>query len=922
MTTAPFELLFTQRTGHSLDVLSFRGKESLSKLYSFDVRCLCATDLLNPSGASTEPTRSPLLEERVILRMPHGHHGLAGGTRYVSGIVAAIAPEGQAVPTGLSTAPSQFWRIRIVPALWLAKHRVRSRIFQDLSVPEIVSQILGGHEYGSALGPTYLAWSLDRSQYAKRSYCMQYQESDFAFVRRILSEEGIIWFFEHGDATTEPAHETMVLLDEASQYKPLVLGTSLGTSPATLELSSVQPGAMLTSPLASFERKQEVRPNALLLRDYDYRRPLLDATASAPSQSLSSARYANRGDAKEEWWNWESKSRGSASATNDVDGDGSPDGVYLQSGESREGGATAGSALTEAEHDAHVGQQLRVYEHRSAMGATRAERIGEGEREWVDDERAARRLQAHRRNANRAKGSGVCRQMSPGHVFKLRNLAGNPGNLELDMGYVVTNVVHYGNAHGLLHPAADSQAIASLNDMGLALIYRNSFECVPANLPYRPKQRRKKRQELFESATVVGPAGNEVHTDKLGRIKVQFHWDLKGSKNENSSCWMRVMQNWTGTSFGAQFLPRVGSEVLVSFREGDHDRPIVIGSVYNGSQPPPFLPPEGMNRSGFRTRSTPGGSGYNELSFDDTTGHEQLTLRAQADMDTFVGRDKKTNILGSEVKQIVGRRTEHIGENLDHTVAGDQRSRVAGCKHDLVEGKSELHVGEDQHVKVHGAARHQIKRSGWLHAGDDLTTETEGNHTTVVGKHDAQRSFALHVEGTSQLKSTGITEIVSPKGLRLRCGNSVLEIMEDQISIHSDKLILHTPSAKLELQNDGDVWIDADKKVVARAATVALKGAAGMLQLDHEAKLLGPQIRFGSPGTVEGLRATERELTHIELKDEDGAPCANQRYILVFEDGSEQSGFLDADGKADLYLEQSAQVRFPGMLDPRKGAAE
>jgi len=886
-----------------LNVVSFTGKEALSKLFSFDVRITCADNLV----AGSPPDR---------LRSRAGLHITVGNTvRHVRGIVASIVPEAAATSV-ISSTDVQLWKVRIVPRLWLAKQRIRSRIFQNKSVPQIVEEILGADGAGGMPGEydVPMTTSLDQD-YAARDYCMQYQESDYAFIRRILSEEGIFWYFKHNSD-----NEELVLLDSANAAYPALALDPATTdgAPAKLELGELSPGASPSSLLSSFELEHTVKPNALLLRDYDYERPRLDVTASAPTEERPASDYVSRDDSVEKWWTWEAKGRGSETrgADTDIDNDGVKDHQYLLAGEARDGGASHGGDSLGAAHEAAAGAQLRVYEHHCALGPTR-----------VDGTRAQWRLDQYTRNAIRAKAAGFCHHIAPGYRFELATSLEGVNNLSGI--YVVTKVAHLGADGGAVTTSLsrDADGDGNVDRAGLVVTdtagptYSNDFECVPETTPYRPKQKTKRRKEVIESATVVGPAGHEVHTDELGRVKVQFHWDLKGSMNENSCCFVRVMQSWSGSAFGAQFLPRVGTEVLVSFREGDHDRPVVIGSVYNGVQPYPFMPPEGQHRSGFRTRSTPGGSGYNELSFDDSAGKEQVVLRAQTDVVSFVGRDRKTNVLGSELKQVEGRQTERVTADVDRGVGGDQRLHVEGCRVDRVEGKSETTIGEDRWVEVGGAERHQIERTGWLHAGDDLTTETEGNHATVVGKHDAKRSFALHVEGRSQLQSTGITELVSPEGLRLRCGNSIVEIMEDQIHLVSDKIMLHAPGTQMELRKQGEFWIDADQQAVVKSGTVTLKGVTASLKLDAKAEL-GPQVSLGATTGAGSLEETERELTTIELKDEDGQPCPNQRFILVFGDGAEQSGFLDEDGKAELYLEAGATIRFPGMTEVARGAAK
>ncbi len=898
--------LYIEGCNSTLNVTSFTGKEALSKLYSFEVRFTCGDNLLHnpdPNG-----TASPWLRARALLKLPVGN-----APRFVRGIVASIVPEGETTTVHrpasvVPLAPVQFWKARIVPTLWLAKKQVHSRIFQNKSTPEIVAEILGSQDY--ALLGMVLAQNLHHD-YPKRLYCMQYQESDYAFIKRILSEEGIFWYFDHGreEFTADsggamqrflyedhgvPWHdddnfaptsnaERLVLLDTAD-YPPLdVDPADRNPAPDTLQLSTVTGGALPSRPtsLWSFELEHTVKPNAVLLRDYDYRRPRLDITASAPTAPRPGVDYVNDGDAVEKWWTWESRSQGRETRGADTDHT-----------RQTHGGATVyglGETALGDQADEQATQQLRVYEHHCPLGPDR-----------VDEEHAEERLDQYQRNRVRANGTGCCRHLAPGYYFTFHSLV--PGVTNLDRDYVVTKIEHVGDEHG----AADE-------------VYRNRFVCVPKEVAYRPKRKPKRRREVIETATVVGPVGHEVYTDKLGRVEVKFHWDLHGGTNEKDCCWVRVLQGWSGTAYGAQFLPRVGTEVLVSFREGDHDRPVVIGSVYNGVQPFPFMPPEGQNRSGFRTRSTPGGNGYNELSFEDTAGKERVILRAQTDYETFVGRDRKTIVRGSEVKGVTGKQTERVKADLDRAVGGDAKVHVEGLRLDQVDGRSETKVGEDCFVEVGGAERHHIQRTGWLGAGDDLTTETEGNHATVVGKHDAKRSFALHVEGASHLKSTGITELVSPQGLRLRCGSSIIEVMEDQILLVSDKIMLQAPGVQMELREAGELWVDADDKAVIKSKVVTLKGEQAMLKLTDKAELLGPQISLSRPESVEGLDETERELTTIELKDENGDPLPRQRYILVFEDGSEQSGFLDENGQVELVLDEGASIRFPGLVDVAAG---
>ncbi|MFO0553995.1 MAG: type VI secretion system tip protein TssI/VgrG [Polyangiaceae bacterium] len=833
-----------------LQVVSFHGEEGLSKLYSFEVRVACDQDLL----ASTSG-ESQYLRAKALLRMDVDNH-----PRFVRGIVASIVPEGETLSVS-GAQPKQLWRIRLVPRLWLAKKRVNSRIFQRKTTLEIVSEILTGIDYHS-IG---VEIDLPKTEYPDREYCMQYRETDYAFIRRILSEEGILYYFDHRDTDSFNDVERLVLRDQA-EYPPLHAHSAPADDPPdTLFLPAQAPTAMPSDQhaLASFELEHAVKPNSVLLRDYDYERPRLDVTASAPNLPRSTTPYQNDANAVERWDTWESTSRGQL-GTDD---------------------AAERAALQEPARTA----QLRVYESHSPLGPER-----------VAPPLADARLEEHKRDKVNGRGVGFCRHLAPGYVFAFRSDV--LGVTNFDQEYVATHVEHSG-----------------VEDGSTGLLYQNQFRCVPKTVCYRPKLKVKARREILESAVVVGPVGNDIHTDRMGRIRIQFQWDLTGSMNENSSCWVRVVQPWSGSAFGTQFIPRVGTEVMVSFREGDHDRPVVMGCVYNGAQPPPFLPPEGTNISGFRTRSTPGGNGYNELSFDDTSGDERVRLRAQTDLETYVGRDRKTIVRGSDITRTEGHRAEEIEENVLLRVGGDHAVQIDGAHKDVVKGNSETKVGEDRLVEVEGSERHHIGRTGSLKAADDLTTETEGNQATVIGKHDAKRSFALHVEGRSFLESTEITELASKSGLRLRSGRSVIEVMPDQILLMSDKIMLQAPGVQMEVRKNGELWIDADEAVVAKSKSVTMAGQSAMLRLKTQAELLGAQIKLQGAESLQGLDAETREPTKIELKDDDGNAVPNQRYILVFSDGSEQTGFLDHEGKGEVFLDDGATIRFPGLLDAARG---
>src|SRR5262249_42031240 len=232
------------------------------------------------------------------------------------------------------------------------------------------------------------------------------------------------------------------------------------------------------------------------------------------------------------------------------------------------------------------------------------------------------------------RGASDCRAFSTGYKFDLIDHY----RIDLNQSYILTEVRHTGSLGTNYESPSDTLGNGET-------IYNNTFECIPAKTVFRPH--RVTPQPVVQgcqSAVVVGPSGEEIYTDKYGRVKVQFHWDREGKMNENSSCWIRVSSPWSGKSWGGLNVPRIGQEVIVDFLEGNPDQPIIIGRVYNAQQMPPFGLPGGAVVSGVKSNSTKGGGGYNEISLNDTKGTELVHIHAQYDMDTKIEHDDRINV--------------------------------------------------------------------------------------------------------------------------------------------------------------------------------------------------------------------------------------------------------------------------------------
>jgi type VI secretion system secreted protein VgrG len=385
-------------------------------------------------------------------------------------------------------------------------------------------------------------------------------------------------------------------------------------------------------------------------------------------------------------------------------------------------------------------------------------------------------------------GSGTCRQFVSGHKFTLER------HFNANGPYVLT---------GVTHVARQSQFFGG---QGGPFEYSNTFTCIPFAQPYRPQRTSLKPIiQGTQSAVVVGPKGEEIFTDRHGRVKVQFHWDREGKNDANSSCWIRVAQPWAGRRWGAFFIPRIGQEIIVDFLEGDPDQPICVGCVYNPDQPHPYLgdSPDTNNRSnhkqdpklsGVKSNTTPGGVGFNEWRFDDTKGKEQVFIHGERDMDLRVKNDRRELVLhdthlivgGEKDGKKVGDQREEIFQDRHQAVHRDHIEQVMGNvqymvghgdaddggnvdvviekdKKELIEKNSHLHVKADQLTKVDGTqSLHVVKdRKEWIEG--KATLEIDKDRTEAVGgvygltvakdqNEDIQGSMSLKIATTQDVK--------------------------------------------------------------------------------------------------------------------------------------------------------------------------
>lgn len=466
-------------------------------------------------------------------------------------------------------------------------------------------------------------------------------------------------------------------------------------------------------------------------------------------------------------------------------------------------------------------------------------------------DRAQLRLDMHRASQSVVTGEGNVRAFSPGHVFKISGHA----RAELDVEYALIRVRHQGVAEEEL-----PSVLGLVREEDPPDRYRNTFECIPADRPYRPPLRtRRPRITGVQSAKVVGPSGQEIYTDVHGRIKVQFPWDRKGSNNEKSSCFVRVAQSLAGAGWGAVFLPRIGMEVLVQFLDGNPDRPVVLGCLYNGETPTPYGLPGEASRTTLRTNSTPGGGGYNELSFEDNAGSEEVHLQAQRNLRILVKNDKDQEVQGKETLKVVkdrsktvdgnqmlkvkgndlntvggnhgldvggddslgitGNQATTVGGNQNVGVGGNRASTVSGFEQLNVVGANNVNVGAAMSLNVGGVLAEVVGGARTVVVGGLLSENVVGNASLKTGgsiDRSAKGSYSMSAKGDATLSSKKNIETTAAKKHGMKAKTMEIEVKES--------FLLKVGKASIELKQNGDVVIKGGKMLIEGTGDTVVKG--------------------------------------------------------------------------------------------------
>jgi type VI secretion system secreted protein VgrG len=702
------------------------GHETLGQPFSYELSLVSTNPNIDLSTLLGQPMT-------VHVKLP------PGGTRHFNGIVTRA--------THLDNEENYSrYAVTLEPWLALLDYQSDCRIYQDMSIPEILKDVFRRADFSD------MQDSLDDGAYPKLEYVVQYRESDFHFVTRLMEHAGIYYFFAHDEskhtlvlADSQSAHDTVDDYDEVEYFPQQE--TSRGA----------------TEHLSSWTVQQRIRSGGFAATDFDFKAPRT-ALLSALNQPQ---KYAHA----------------------DTDLFDYP-----------------GDYLKKADGDTLVKTRLE-------------------ERQWEHEI---------------VQTSGDVRGIGSGDLFTLKGYPRDDQNKE----YLIVSAAYAIHVGDYETSGAGGEEFHS----GLSLL--------DSKVPFRPTIRaRKHRVEGPQTAIVVGASGDEIHTDNYGRVMVQFHWDRYGMSDERSSCWVRVSQAWAGAKWGSMHIPRVGQEVIVDFLEGDPDRPIITGRVYNADNMPPYDLPANKTQSGIKSRSTKGGapSNFNEIRFEDKKGSEEVfiqaekneTINVKANQSTSVGADRSLSVGGSETVSIGSNRTETVGADESVTVGSNQTIKVGANQTFTVGANRSKTVTANETVNVGANSTETIGSAQTLSIGTvyqvtvgAAMVETVGAaKTETIGAALAVSVGAVSSESVGGVKSIDAGASVSVSagsGMSLSAGADVgikaggsfeADAGKKAVITAADELTLSCGSATIVLKSSGDITINGAKITVSGSGDLVLKGS-------------------------------------------------------------------------------------------------
>ncbi|SJM89153.1 Rhs-family protein [Crenothrix polyspora] len=717
------------------DVLLLRKmvfNEELGRLFTLDL------DILSTENIKFED----LLGQNITVRF-----NIAGEKqRFFNGYVGSVL---QAVDEGRYAR----YYATVYPWLWFLTRTTDCRIFQNMSIPAIIEQLFGefGYAYENKLNGSYRQWE----------YCVQYRETDFNFVSRLMEQEGIYYYFTHDNGK-----HTLILADALGSHEPIPdYATIIYRPPSSAAL--YEEGC-----ISDWSLSKQLQPCVYALNDYNFIRPSAD-------QHVTSKIARTHEEANHE--------------------------IYDYPGEYDEKGDGSHYART--------------------------------------------RIQELHSQYEQMNGQGSVRALLCGGLFSLTDY---PREDQNDRQYLVTSVNH----------AIRIDDFEASGGGGTA--YANSFTVIDSKTPFRPARITPKPiVQGPQTAVVVGPSGEEIHTDQHGRVKLQFHWDRYGKKDENSSCWVRVSQLWAGKNWGGIHIPRMGQEVIVEFLEGDPDRPIITGRVYNGEQVPPYALPANKTQSGIKSRSSKGGSGanFNEIRMEDKKGSEQLYIHAEKNQDNIVENDETTSVghdrtedVGHDEKITIGNnRTEKVGVNEDITIGsnrtekvgvnetitiGANRSKSVGASETVsvalqrthtvginetigVGAAQEIGIGAFQAVAIGAYQTVNVGAYQSINVGANQSTDVGANQSLSVG---ANQSESVSGNATKSVKGNDSLGVDGNRSADVK-GDDALKVGKTLVIDVADSITIKTGSASITMKKDGTITIKGKDITVEGSGEINVKAS-------------------------------------------------------------------------------------------------
>jgi len=689
-----------------------RGREELGRPSEFELAALSTRNDIKPSD---------LLGKKITVKLER----VKGGTRYFNGHVTRFAQ-------GDTLGRYYEYRMTVHAWLWFLTRTSDCRIFQEKTVPDIIKEVFADHSmavFDDGLTGTY----------AKREYCVQYRETDFDFVSRLMEEEGIYYYFEHGDGK-----HTLKLVDADSAHKKLEGKESIACH---------LPGRTLHGDeefIQIFRQAQRIQPGMVATRSYDFTKPKADL--GVKSQNIE----------KHETADYE---------------------IYDYAGD-----------YVQTDNGDHLAR-VRIDELHSEFELAEAE-------------------------------SNV-REIAVGHTFKLTNAP----HKDQEKDYLIVKA-EWDLQNNTYETNTDEDAI-----------FHCTMQVLQAKQQFRPG-RITPRPTMGgpQTAVVVGPGGEEIYCDKYGRVKVQFHWDRYGKKNENSSCWIRVSNPWAGGNWGGMAIPRMGQEVIVDFLEGDPDQPIITGRVYNADQMPPYALPANATQTGIKSRSSKGGgaANFNEIRFEDKKGSEQVFLHAEKNQDIEVendethwtGHDRKKTIDHDETTLVKNNRTETVGVNEKIDIGANRTETVGANESITVSGNRDRTVMQNEIVTVALTRTHSVGVNEMINVGAAREVTVGGAQAVTVGAAQQETVGLSQTEtyGKSQTTSVG-TDRTTKVGdnCSTEVGkNQSLKVGKNLHITAGDEVVITCGDSSITMKKDGTITIKGKDITVTGSGDITEKASGTM----------------------------------------------------------------------------------------------